>query len=192
MIWKNGSFCLFSCRKECGALLDEFELSTFYPSSTSIKLMTANAVSPSLIGFGGLENDLTLISINREKKKISNVFQAKNVKNTDLDLRQPVHITGLVLLEGDVAVISSQFGYLRWYKITTMTTTTANPHSQQQSSQQHSEKKKSRPFKQVNLSNSALVCMEVSHDKKYYLILPFFIHHLTCLENYLLQILLLV
>ncbi|GME77180.1 unnamed protein product [Ambrosiozyma monospora] len=74
-----------------------------------------------VFGYGGKENDLMLVKLSTESpEKIETLFKAKNVKNSHLDLRVPIHITKLDFVkpanEKDFNVITvTKYGELRIY-----------------------------------------------------------------------------
>lgn len=72
--------------------------------------------TPIFIPPGGKENDIKLWLIGEHRP----IFQAKNLANDWLQLRQPVWVTDLCFLPGEggrLVVGCSRYGYVRWVSL---------------------------------------------------------------------------
>lgn len=91
------------------------------PKAKELEVFKPNLENANVFGYGGKELDVKIVKIEPETGECNLVFEAKNVKNDRLDMRQPIWITDLEFLPAGVSncyklVTVTRYGQLRVYE----------------------------------------------------------------------------
>jgi ribosome biogenesis protein NSA1 len=91
------------------------------PNANDLEVFKPDLKNSSIFAYGGKEQDLKIVNIEPETGEVTPVFEAKNVKNNRLDMRQAIWITDLEFLPTKAEnnfklVTATRYGQLRVYE----------------------------------------------------------------------------